>query len=187
MSALPAVINTGPPPLSDTEERFAHAYVTHLCATTAYLEVFPHVTNKSARTLGSRWFAKVNVKARIRELVGQVVTGSVMSKQEVLEELSLLGRSDLTDILEQHESGVPVIADVKQLAPGVRRTIKSIEVKRYDPIVKDGETIREGFHILKFQCHDKKGALEQLAKYHKLYDELLPSGVKEVIVRLVRE
>lgn len=186
MSALPAVVNTGPPPLTELEERFCHAYLGHFCATQAYLAVCPHVKPSSARNLGSRLYAKVHVKERIKELTGRVLAGSVMTKQQVLEELDRLANSDISEM--QDPETLDFVRDLRSLPLGARRSLRSVKVKHYPARHnKQGEEIAPAHDLLEFTVHDKLKALEMLGKYHKLYDELLPSGVKEVIVRLVRE
>ena len=59
---------TAPPPLSETEERFARQYVADLNGTQAYRRVHPDTKPASAAVLASRLLRKVKVQARIAEL-----------------------------------------------------------------------------------------------------------------------
>jgi phage terminase small subunit len=63
---------TGPPPLSETEERFCHEYLKDLNGTRAYLRVCPEVKPTSAAELASRLLRKIKVKERIAELQAEL-------------------------------------------------------------------------------------------------------------------
>lgn len=54
--------------LTPSEERFASEYLIDLNATQAYRRVFPDVTDGSARTLGARLLAKVDIAERVAAL-----------------------------------------------------------------------------------------------------------------------
>lgn len=55
--------------LTDSEELFCQEYLIDLNQTQAYIRAFNEPNYNSARTLGSRLFAKVNIIARIKELM----------------------------------------------------------------------------------------------------------------------
>src|SRR6266404_1840646 len=140
-------------------EAFARAIVEGKSARDAYQAAGYKSKGRGADANASRLISNDNVARRVAELKEEAAKGAVMTGREVLEELSKLGRANMADYMRVGPGGDPVL----NFAALTRdRAAALVEV-----MVED---FREGRRV-KFKLADKRGALDLLGKYHKLFAE----------------
>ena len=148
----------------------------------AYRKVYPKSSKHAAETAFSRLLKNAEFTARVAELGEQAAQGAVMSAQEVLEELSKLGRSNMADFVRAFACGDPVQA-IEQLTPKQTAALGEVTVEQFmdgaaqellEPQPHGGALRRAGsreVRRIKFKLLPKTPALELLGKHHKLYTE----------------
>ena len=137
------------------QERFVAEFGKDLNATQAAKRAGYSV--KTANKIGSENLAKPAVWAAIQQAHQQAITDAVMSGQEILEELTIIGRTDVTVFHDAAGQPIPV----SQWTPQMGRQVSKIEVVRKNVAAGDGHTDT----VLKVSMWDKHKALETLAKY----------------------
>lgn len=121
-------------------------------------------SKKAARNQGYRLMTKSDIQARLSALMGEKKNSAIMSANEVLEELSLLGRSDIGDIFDDKTLTMKTISDIP---PKMRRCIQSVEfVEEFEGSGRD--KVQVGW-TRKIKLWNKDKALENLGRYHKLF------------------
>ncbi|MGY4295390.1 phage terminase small subunit [Bradyrhizobium sp. i1.4.4] len=139
----------------------------------AYLSVYPQSSDAAAKTGFSRLLKNADFAARLQhldaEITARVVDDSVMSAREVLQELSKLGRSSIKHIVSVGgDTTDELVESLQDLPDEHAATVKSFTVERY--VEGAGDDVREVKRI-KFELHDKRGALRDLGQHHKLFTE----------------
>lgn len=133
----------------------------------AYKAIYPKSSQRAAETGFSRLLKKAEFAARIAELdqaVAQAtVDAKVMDLQEVLAELSKLGRANMQDFMRVQDSGEPVL-DFSALTRDQAAAISELTVETF--MDGAGDDAREVKRV-KFRLHDKRGALSELRKHHE--------------------
>lgn len=136
----------------------------------AYRAVYPKSSQRAAETAWSRLLKDAEFAARRDELAAAVMQGAVergvMSATEVLEELSKLGRSNVQRFIAVNGDDTgEVIASLRDLDPADAAAIQEITVDTYTE--GRGDEARDVKRV-RLKLHDKRGALELLARHHKL-------------------
>jgi phage terminase small subunit len=140
---------------SDKLELFCQAYVGTLGnATQAY--IMAGYPEKSAQVESSKALSLPMVRERIREIAQDNHDGIVMSKDEVLRELSLIGRGD--PIGGMYDENRELLHPTQMDLP-TRLNIREVTN------AKPGET-----PIVKFSG-DKMAALEKLARHYNIFED----------------
>lgn len=120
---------------------------------------------KAAKQIASRLLTYANVQARIAQLMTKAESKAVMSAQEVLAELSLIGRSDVAHYVDK-DTGAPI--PVHKLRPGASRCIRKFKVRTITRLGSDGKEIKET--STEFDLLNKEASLDMLGRHHKLFD-----------------
>jgi phage terminase small subunit len=148
-------------------EAFARAIVEGKSGRAAYHAAGYTAKDRVADANASRLLTNANVAARIAELQKEAAKGAVMTGREVLEELSRLGRANMADYMRVGPDGDPVL----NFAALTRdQAAALVEVTVEDFLDSRGEDARQVRRV-KFKLADKRGALDLLGKYHKLFAE----------------
>ena len=146
-------------------EAFARAIVEGRSATLAYRDAgYKPKSDDVASAAASRLLGDVRVAARVAELKEAAAEKAVMTRAEVLRELSLLGRSNLKRILVRGEDTREVVESLQDLPDEDAAAIKSIVVDTY--VTGSGDTARE-VKRLRLELHDKRGALSELRRHYE--------------------
>lgn len=139
----------------------------------AYKKVYPKSSRHAAETAWSRLLKLAEFAARHAELTGAVtaaaVSDAVMSAREVLEELSKLGRANMLDYMRTDKGGDPVL-DFSALTRDQAAALSEVTVE--DFMDGRGDDAREVRRV-KFKLHDKRAALNDLGRHHKLFNATL--------------
>jgi len=141
-------------------------FVTHLLKgknqTDSYKKAGGKAKGDALRAAASRMYANVNVSAFLRSVQHEAVSDAVMTYQEALERLTVMGRTSIADlatfgthVVGEDDDGRPIIQSVwsfkgsDELKPEHLAAISELTAG------KDG---------LKMKLHDPKAAIKQLAE-----------------------
>lgn len=105
------------------------------------------------------------------------------SPSEVLQEIEKLGFSNMQDYMRFSEGGAAYI-DFSGLTREQAAAIQEITVDEY--VDGKGENARE-VRKTKFKLADKRGALELLARHHKLLTDKLEVGADDDLLSILAE
>lgn len=159
--------------LNDKQKQFCKEYLVDLNATQAAIRA--RYAEKTAYSQGQRLLKKVEAQEYIRELMQKREQRTEITADKVLEEYAKLGFSDVTDYLQvvterilvghDKETGEPIsdisqfvlMKDTKDIPPEKLAAIS--EVKQH----KDGS--------ISFKLHDKRGALDSIARHLGMFAE----------------
>ena len=159
--------------LNDKQKQFCKEYLVDLNATQAAIRA--RYAEKTAYSQGQRLLKNVEAQEYIRELMQKREQRTEITADKVLEEYAKLGFSDVTDYLQvvterilvghDKETGEPIsdisqfvlMKDTKDIPPEKLAAIS--EVKQH----KDGS--------ISFKLHDKRGALDSIARHLGMFAE----------------
>ena len=159
--------------LNDKQKQICKEYLVDLNATQAAIRA--RYAEKTAYSQGQRLLKNVEAQEYIRELMQKREQRTEITADKVLEEYAKLGFSDITDYLQvvterilvghDKETGEPIsdisqfvlMKDTKDIPPEKLAAIS--EVKQH----KDGS--------ISFKLHDKRGALDSIAKHLGMFVE----------------
>lgn len=152
---------------SDREKRFIKEYIIDLNAAQAAIRA--GYSPRTAKQQGQRLVKKDSVQAAIQKEISKRSKRTEITADKVLEEYAKLGFSDVSDYLEvvtervlvghDKETGEP-ISDISQFV--LMKDTANIPKNKLAAIseikqAKDGS--------ISFKLHDKKGALDSIAKH----------------------
>lgn len=174
--------------LTDKQEKFVQGLIKELSQREAYKQAYStsKMKDKTIDEMASKLFANPKVRTRYNEIHDKVIAESeretIMSAVEILEELSIIGRSKISDFLEVKDVEFNIGFDedgepIKQKM----RVVEIFETKKIDQnkikVVSEIKQTKDGIAL---KLHDKIRALETLARYHGL-DKAKEDTVSEVV------
>lgn len=121
--------------MTEKQQLFALEYIKDLNATRAYKTAYPHVSEESARRLGSKLLTNLDVKAFIDEKLQQIKSEKIADATEVMEYLTSVMRGQSKSevvMLEGRGDGISEVVHVEK-APAEQEKLKAAELlaKRY--------------------------------------------------------
>jgi hypothetical protein len=123
---------------------------------------------------------KEEFAARVAELHEQAAQAAVLSAQEVIEELTRLGRANMADYIQVGPNGDPIL-DLRGLNRSEGAALVEVTVKDFkDGRGADARDVRR----VRFKLADKRGALNLLGKHHALFTERHVHEVSNIGARL---
>ena len=147
--------------LNDKQEQFCREYVVDLNATQAAIRAgYSHVT---AAQIAAKLLTKVNIQEYIQALRNKISDKLEISAERVLREYAKLAFTNFNDLVDI-STGSPVFRNEDDIEEEHLAALQSVSE------TKDG---------LKIKMHDKKGALDSLAKHLNLFRE---DNKKEVMM-----
>ena len=167
--------------LNPRQRLFPYEYVIDFNATKAAARC--GYSKKTARQQGTRLLSNASIKKAIEKLLNKKQDQAIMSREEVLRELSLIGRSDLKDYFEISEGGEIAAKPFDLMPPGSSRALKSIKETRTLRESSDGKETNISTDKIEFELHSKVQALEKLGQHHGLFPTKI-EGKLEVEARL---
>ena len=165
----------------DKKTLFAKEYLADLNATQAAIRA--GYSEKTAKQQACRLLAREDVQAAIQKEMNKRARRTEITADKVLEEYAKLGFSDVTDYLQvvtervlvghDKETGEPIsdisqfvlMKDTADIPPEKLAAIS--EVKQH----KDGS--------ISFKLHDKRGALDSIAKHLGMFTERIEHTGKD--------
>lgn len=140
-------------------EKFAQEYVMDFDKKRAALAAGYCKDSKneaSIYTISLELYNREVIRARIKELLEERRKEYDITEARVLQEMSRIAFSDITEIIQSFGPDGVVYKDIKDIPKRIRPAIKSIS------------TTANGIQVT---FHDKIGSLEQLAKFLGMYEK----------------
>lgn len=138
----------------------------------AYQAVYPKSSQHACETAWSRLLKSAEFSARKAELEGVVLDAAValgvMSSQDVLLELSKLGRASIQDVIVAGADTGEVLQSLREMRPEHAAAVQELTIETY---LEGGGDAARAVKRVKVKLHSKTSALEMLGKYHKLFVE----------------
>lgn len=151
--------------LNPQQERFAQEYAVDLNATRAAIRA--GYSAATAYSQGPRLLNDVGVAKRIEELKEKITKRIDITAERIIREYEKIAFTNLEDVVDWI-SGDPMLrsaADIETPAHGAISEITRTESKLGDITIK-------------VKLHDKRGALDSLARYKGLFNDRLELGGK---------
>lgn len=148
--------------LTPKQDRFVREYLVDLNATQAAIRA--GYSPDTAAEQGYQLVHNTSVSAEISKRQEKINKRLDVSAERVIEELSRLAFSNIADFVEFGEFGIR-IKDTATLNEDDQRCIAAVS---------------ESVQGRKFTMHDKKGALDSLAKYFNLFERHQQSGSGQI-------
>lgn len=143
-------------------------------------------SEKTARVQASQLLTKLNIQERIAELQAKRSERTHISQDKVLNELALIGFSDLQNYVEVVEdTGAIRAKSFKEMAEGESRALKRIKEDRVIKEDAKGDKVTVYDKVV-FELHDKLRALELIGKHLGMFVERVEhSGSETKPLRLM--
>jgi phage terminase small subunit len=141
--------------LSPRLRLFPHEYVVDLNATKAAERC--GYSKKTARQQGARLLSNVYIKKAIAQLLEKRTNELVMTREEILEELSIIGRAKINHFMEVKDGRLKV----KNFEDMPEREIGALESIKEDLSISGRK--------ITFKLHPKIPALELLGRHQGLF------------------
>lgn len=138
------------------DQVFAHALARGVSQADAMREAMPHVARWKPKTVveeASRWAARPNVRAMLKEIQAAAVDLSVMNAADILNEMNRLAMSSPKGVyFEDGRVKLP-----HELDDATAAAVKSFKI--------------DEFGRIEYTFHDKKGALDSAMKHLGLFEK----------------
>lgn len=155
--------------LNTKQRLFAYEYVKDFNATKAAKRC--GYSKKTARQQGTRLLSKVAIKKAINKLVKKRTDKAIMDRDEMLRELTIIGRSDLRDYVDiDPDTGAIRVKGFENMPEMTSRALKAIKEDRVIKEDADGHKVTV-FDKIRFELHDKLKGIELLAKLEGMLKE----------------
>jgi phage terminase small subunit len=155
------------PVLKNTKhEAVAQAYIADPAKVgwRAYKAVYPKSSRHAAETAFGRLLKNAEFSARIAEMSTQAAEGAVATARQVLEELTRIGLANMRDYVGLDGQ----LVDVSRLTREQTAALQEVTVDTY--MDGGGEDAREVKKV-RFKLADKRAALVDLGRHHKLFTD----------------
>lgn len=163
--------------LTAKQELWVSYYMVHNNASRATLEAGYSKNPDSARVIGARMLAKVNISEAISRRRQLVIERLNVTADMVVSELVAIGFAELSDVAPWDGTGATLIPS-DELERRKRAAVKGMKFRRTRTVAKEeGEDDVIVEHV-EFVMHDKVGALKLLAQH--LGIDGLAKGPKKV-------
>ncbi len=153
--------------LSDKREVFCQEYLVDLNATQAAIRA--GYSPKTAQEQSSRLLLNVIIQDRITELMAKRSERTEITADSVIQELALLGFSNMGDYATYGNNGV-TLTPSNELTRGQLACLSEVS-----------ERVSIGSRTTKFKLHDKKGSLELLGRHLELFTDKVKHDVSDTL------
>jgi len=161
--------------LTPKQELFIREYLKDMNATQAYLRAGYKVSEKVAGTAGPRLLENVGIAAAIKKALGKRLNKLEISNDTVLQEIAKLAFSNMYDFLTIQEDGSATV-DLSNLT---REQAAAIQELSYEEGTDRSESEARAVRKLKFKLAEKRGSLELLGRYLKLFNDSTPINARQ--------
>ena len=155
-------------------EAFVRALLEGKSARAAYIAAGYKAAGAEANA--SRLIRNDKVAARLAELKGKAAEGAVATRREVLEQLTKIGLANMQDYMRIGPDG-SLVLDFENLTRDQAAALQEVTVETY--MVGRGKNAREVKKV-KFKLADKRAALVDLGRYHKLFADKFEHAGKDI-------
>ena len=162
--------------MTPKQKLFIKEYLVDLNATRAAISA--GYSANGASVAGVRMLANAKVKAEIEKALAKVCEKLEITVEKVLGELAKMGFSNMQDYIVVGEDGY-AYSDLSKLTRDQAAAIQEITTDTYTERTGEGDETRV-VKKCKFKLGDKRGSLELLGRYLKLFtDKVEVSGKLE--------
>lgn len=152
------------------QELFIREYLVDMNATRAYLRAGYKVSEKVARTNGPRMLDNAGISTAINNALGRRLSKLDINNDTVLQEIAKMAFGNMLDYIKVQADGTAYV-DLSKLT---REQAAAIQELSFEELMEGcGEDARP-IKKVKFKLADKKGSLELLGKYLKLFSDTTP-------------
>lgn len=173
--------------LTPKQEVFCQEYLVDLNATQAAIRA--GYSKNGAEATGSKLLINHKVQAEISRLMSVREKRTDITADKTLNELALLGFSDIKNYVDVNAAGLVKVKDLSTLPPELSRAIKKVKQKTSIRFDDQGGKIQDAH--LEFELYDKLLALDKIGTHlgmfklnvnHKHSGEVKTDGVLEIRV-----
>lgn len=161
--------------LTPKQRLFVHEYLVDLNATQAAKRA--GYSKKTAYVQGPRLLEHVGIKKAVKAARERRENKAIMTREEILEELSLVGRADIKNYFTIEEGGEIRAKTFNEMPPGASRALESIEETRTISESKDGKETLLISDRIKVKGLDKIRSLELLGKHQGMFPTKIEGDV----------
>jgi len=155
--------------LSQKQKRFCREYIIDLNATQAAVRA--GYSERTARNQSCVLLTKPNIKAYVTKLIDNISKKTEITVERVLREYAKLAFTNFDDLVDM-STGMPVFRDIKKIKSEHMAALQSVSETKFG---------------LKIRMHDKKGALDSLAKHLGLFAEDNKRELKMQVGEITKE
>lgn len=161
--------------LTPKQRLFIHEYLVDLNATQAAIRA--GYSRKTAEQYGHQLLKKTLVAKSIQAARERRENKAIMTREEILEELTLIGRSDIQNYVEiDDDTGAIRAKGFEEMPKGSSRALQSINEERAIKENSDGNSVTV-YDKVNFKMHDKLRALELLGKNQGMFPNKLEGAL----------
>lgn len=143
--------------LTDRQQRFCEEYLVDLNATRAAVRA--GYSEQSAKEIGYENLTKPHIAAAIEAAMAERSERTKITADRVLREFARIAFADMRNFASWDSNGF-ILRDSRELSDDDAAVVAEFS-----------QNSREDGNAFKFKLHDKKGALESLAKHLGLYSD----------------
>lgn len=129
-----------------------------------YQRVYPKSTQKASSAAFSRLLKTANFAERLVWLQKSAASSNIMDLNEVLSELSKLGRSSIKKVIVGGDTASDVVESLRSMEDDDAATIQELTIETY--VEGGGDDAREVKRV-KVKLHSKHAALSELRRHHE--------------------
>lgn len=148
--------------LTALQKKFALAIVKGKNQTDAYKSAKGKAKGDAMRAAASRMYANVNVQAFLASVQASEVNEAIMTREEALKRLTVMGRARISDLVDfgeyrvgEDEDGQPITQATWKFKDSVKQSPELLDAISELTAGKDG---------IKLKLHDSRGAIKQMAE-----------------------
>ena len=162
--------------LTPRQKLFIGEYIKDMNGARSYLRAGYKVNVKVAAVNASKLLAKANISTAINDALGRRLGKLDISNDTVLQEIAKMAFGNMMDYIKVQEDGTACV-DLSKLTREQAAAIHELSFE--EAMDGNGEDARQ-IKKVKFKLADKKGNLELLGKYLKLWNETTPLITPEI-------
>lgn len=158
--------------LNPKQKTFCAEYLIDLNCTKAAERA--KYSKKTARSIGQRLLTNVDVQKEIQRLMKEREKRTEITQDRVLEELAILGYSNIKDYIAASTKGFIVFKDMDKITEKEARAIESIKVN-----VKEGR--------IEFKLHSKTKTIEMIGRHLGMFVDKFDVGdeLKKILIKRI--
>lgn len=170
--------------MNEKQMAFCHEYLKDKNATQAAIRA--GYSPRAAYSIGQRLLKNDEVSQTVNSLLHEISEKCVLDAERVLEELCLIGFSDLSDYMTVEPGGGVVFREWENIPTNKSRAIRRIRDRRTIREHADGTSTLVHQEI-SIDLHDKMKALESLGRHIGLFKEAEPRTSGDEIRAIIEE
>lgn len=161
--------------LTPGQERFWREYLVDKNATKAYLRAGYKVSEKVAGTNGPRLLENAVISAKINKALERSFKKLEINNDAVLQEIAKMAFCNMLDYIIVQKDGTATV-DLSKLT---REQAAAIQELSFEEGLETGKDGAKPVKKVKFKLAEKRGSLELLGKYLKLFNDTTPITSKQ--------